>query len=76
MYNNGISHKVEQSDLEGVATILKWLSYIPKDKNSLLPILKSVDPIEREVEFMPTKTPYDPRFMLEGRPSPSKKFSS
>lgn len=74
MYNNGISHKVEQSDLDGVATILKWLSYIPKDKNSLLPILKSVDPIDREVEFTPTKTPYDPRWMIEGRSSLSKKI--
>lgn len=30
MYNNGVTHKTESSDLEGVYTILKWLSYIPK----------------------------------------------
>lgn len=76
MYNNGISHKVEQSDLDGIATILRWLSYVPKDKLSLLPIIKSVDPIDREVEFMPTKAPYDPRWMLEGRQSPSTDFLS
>lgn len=30
MYNNGVSHKTEQTDLDGIYTILKWLSYIPK----------------------------------------------
>lgn len=72
MYNNGVSHKTEARDLDGIHTILKWLSYIPKDKMSPLPIMNPVDPIEREVEYMPTKAPYDPRWMLEGRPSPSK----
>ncbi|KAL3270902.1 hypothetical protein HHI36_021411 [Cryptolaemus montrouzieri] len=67
MYNNGVSHKTEQSDLDGVYTILKWLSYIPKDKLSPLPILPSMDPIDREIGFVPTKAPYDPRWMLAGR---------
>ena len=39
-------------------------------KGSPLPILKMHDPIEREIEFVPTKTPYDPRWMLAGRPNP------
>lgn len=30
MYNNGVSHQAVAHDLEGVKTILKWLSYIPK----------------------------------------------
>lgn len=30
MYNNGISHKTDPRDLDGIYTILKWLSYIPK----------------------------------------------
>lgn len=72
MYNNGVSHKTEQTDLEGVYTILKWLSYIPKDKTSPLPIMKPVDPINREVGYTPTKAPYNPRCMLAGRQSPSK----
>lgn len=92
MYNNGISHKTEPRDLDGIYTILKWLSYIPKvsrrrsvfpgvnvvfmgfllqDKLSLVPIIKSVDSIDREVGYMPTKAPYDPRWMLAGRQSPS-----
>ncbi|CAH1987134.1 unnamed protein product [Acanthoscelides obtectus] len=71
MYNNGVTHKTEQTDLEGIYTILQWLSYIPKDKMSPVSILKPLDPIDREITFTPTKTPYDPRWMLEGRPSPS-----
>jgi acetyl-CoA carboxylase/biotin carboxylase 1 len=30
MYNNGVSHKTEARDLDGVYTVLKWLSYMPK----------------------------------------------
>ncbi|XP_018332454.1 acetyl-CoA carboxylase isoform X2 [Agrilus planipennis] len=67
MYNNGVTHKTEPTDIEGINTILKWLSFIPKDKMSPLPIINSLDPIDREVEYTPTKTPYDPRWMLAGR---------
>lgn len=61
MYNNGVTHKTEQSDLDGIYTILKWLSYIPKDKLSPVPVIKTSDPFDREIDFVPTKTPYDPR---------------
>ncbi|XP_066148844.1 acetyl-CoA carboxylase isoform X1 [Euwallacea fornicatus] len=71
MFNNGVSHKTEQSDLDGIYTILKWLSYVPKDKLSSLPIIKTSDPVDREIDYVPTKTPYDPRWMLEGRESSS-----
>ncbi|XP_017779998.1 PREDICTED: acetyl-CoA carboxylase isoform X2 [Nicrophorus vespilloides] len=71
MHNNGISHKTDQSDLEGIFTILKWLSYIPKDKMSPVPIIKPVDTIDREIDFIPTKAPYDPRWMLAGRQNPN-----
>lgn len=30
MYNNGVTHKTEARDLDGIYTILHWLSYIPK----------------------------------------------
>lgn len=72
MYNNGVSHKTEPRDLDGIYTILKWLSYIPKDKLSIVPIISPMDPIEREVEYIPTKAPYDPRWMLAGRAKISK----
>ncbi|XP_065172801.1 acetyl-CoA carboxylase-like, partial [Atheta coriaria] len=71
MYNNGVSHKTETRDLDGVYTILKWLSYIPKDKMSMVPMIKPTDPISREVGYMPTKAPYDPRWMLAGRFNPN-----
>ena len=28
----------------------------------------TLDPVSRPVEFLPTKTPYNPKLMLEGRP--------
>lgn len=51
---------------------MNFMKIFVKDKVSPLPILTPVDPIDREVVYMPTKAPYDPRWMLEGRPNPSK----
>ena len=70
MHNNGISHATEPRDLDGVATVLRWLSYMPKSKGAPLPIFPVVDPIDREIGFVPTKAPYDPRWMLEGKKLP------
>lgn len=39
-------------------------------RNGPLPIISPVDPVDREVEFYPTKAPYDPRWMLDGRYNP------
>lgn len=36
---------------------------------SPLPIVDFVDPIDREICFVPTKAPYNPRCMLAGRPT-------
>ena len=33
-------------------------------------LLETEDPVERDVLFQPTKTPYDPRLMLSGRYNP------
>ena len=30
MHNNGVTHLTVPSDVEGVASIIEWLSYIPK----------------------------------------------
>uniref|UniRef100_A0A8C0FUY7 acetyl-CoA carboxylase n=1 Tax=Bubo bubo TaxID=30461 RepID=A0A8C0FUY7_BUBBB len=73
MHNNGVTHSTVCDDFEGVYTILQWLSYMPKSVYSPVPILKVKDPIDRTIEFVPTKTPYDPRWMLAGRPNPSQK---
>ncbi|CAD7077022.1 unnamed protein product [Hermetia illucens] len=70
MHNNGVSHKTEAVDQDGVYTILHWLSYMPAHIDCELPIVIPNDPISRPIGFMPTKSPYDPRWMLAGRPNP------
>ena len=42
------------------------MQYIPKDFSSVARVVATGDSPEREVEFMPSKTPYDPRHMLAG----------
>ncbi|KAG8455711.1 hypothetical protein GDO86_001775 [Hymenochirus boettgeri] len=71
MCNNGVSHSIVPDDFEGVYTILEWLSYMPKDKQSRVPVIQPTDPIDRQIEFIPSKAPYDPRWMLAGRPHPT-----
>ncbi|XP_072271466.1 acetyl-CoA carboxylase 2 isoform X2 [Pyxicephalus adspersus] len=71
MCNNGVSHTMVPDDFEGVYTILQWLSYMPKDKHSPVPVISPVDPVDRPIEFTPTKAPYDPRWMLAGRVHPT-----
>ncbi|XP_039937254.1 acetyl-CoA carboxylase 2 isoform X1 [Hirundo rustica] len=73
MHNNGVSHVTVPDDFEGVYTILQWLSYIPKDNQSPVPVAAISDPVEREIDFVPSKVPYDPRWMLAGRPHPTLK---
>uniref|UniRef100_A0A665XCG1 acetyl-CoA carboxylase n=1 Tax=Echeneis naucrates TaxID=173247 RepID=A0A665XCG1_ECHNA len=73
MHNNGVTHTTVPDDFEGVFTILQWLSYMPKNKHSPVPVLATTDPVDREIEFTPTKAPYDPRWMLAGRPHPTVK---
>ncbi|XP_078535903.1 acetyl-CoA carboxylase 1 isoform X1 [Lissotriton helveticus] len=73
MHYNGVTHSTVFDDYEGVYTILQWLTYMPKCVSSSVPILAPKDPIDRVIEFVPTKAPYDPRWMLAGRPHPTQK---
>ncbi|KAG1958146.1 acetyl-CoA carboxylase isoform X3 [Pimephales promelas] len=73
MHNNGVTHTTVPDDFEGVLTILQWLSYMPKNNQSPVPIMHPTDPVEREIDFVPTKAPYDPRWLLCGRPHPAEK---
>ncbi|XP_048044599.1 acetyl-CoA carboxylase 2 isoform X5 [Megalobrama amblycephala] len=73
MHNNGVTHTIVPDDFEGVLTILQWLSYMPKSNRSPVPIMPPTDPVEREIDFVPTKAPYDPRWLLCGRPHPTVK---
>ena len=67
---NGVTHQQVPNDQEGVNAILDWLSFVPKDASSPPPILPVSDPVERDIDFTPTKAPYDPRHMLAGVTSP------
>lgn len=71
MYNNGVSHKTEAVDLDGVYTLMHWLSYVPAFRGCELPITMPSDPVDRDIDFFPTKSPYDPRWLLAGRQNPS-----
>lgn len=50
-----------------LVSFTKLRSYVPKTTAEIPPILEPMDPVSREVTFMPSKTPYDPRHMLEGK---------
>jgi acetyl-CoA carboxylase / biotin carboxylase 1 len=66
MYPNGVAHEIVDDDQQGVASLLKWLSFVPKHVGALPAVRESVDPIDRKVEWRPTPTPYDPRLMMAG----------
>jgi len=66
MVPNGVTHEEVPDDQAGVASILKWLSFVPKAVGELPASRPSSDPVSRDVVWRPTKTPYDPRLMLSG----------
>uniref|UniRef100_A0A8C4MJV4 Acetyl-CoA carboxylase 1 n=1 Tax=Equus asinus asinus TaxID=83772 RepID=A0A8C4MJV4_EQUAS len=68
MHYNGVSHSTVPDDFEGAGSVAEWLS-------SPVPIILPTDPIDREIEFLPSRAPYNPRWMLAGRPHPTLKGS-
>lgn len=66
MYPNGVSHQVVADDQEGVASMIKWLSFVSKEVGALPATRECADPIDRKVEWRPIPTPYDPRLMMAG----------
>ncbi|XP_004930758.2 acetyl-CoA carboxylase isoform X2 [Bombyx mori] len=66
MHHNGVSHAVAPSDLDAVRTAVNWLAFVPKDKLSMVPIMRCSDPVERPVLWVPPRGPHDPRLMLNG----------
>jgi len=66
MFRNGISHLTAHNDLQGIRQLLDWLAYIPKTNTSPLPIVDSLDPIDRDVSVAIPKGAYDPRILLAG----------
>jgi acetyl-CoA carboxylase/biotin carboxylase 1 len=66
MFPNGCTHEVVEDDQEGVRSIIQWLSFVPKTTDAISPVRQSIDPVNRDVQWKPTPTPYDPRLMLSG----------
>jgi len=66
MVPNGVTHEVVEDDQAGVASILKWLSFVPRQVGAIAASRECADPVDRDVEFRPTPVPYDPRLMLSG----------
>ncbi|EIW67071.1 hypothetical protein TREMEDRAFT_40657 [Tremella mesenterica DSM 1558] len=66
MYKNGISHLTAASDLDGALQIVQYLSFVPLSRGSAVPVLSLSDSPDRDVEWTPTKSAYDPRNFLEG----------
>ena len=71
MFANGVSHACVRNDLEGVASMLLWLSYVPERRAASLPITRMVreDPVDRDVAYVndPAVTS-DPRLLITGTP--------
>jgi len=76
MLPNGVSHELVRNDQEGVNSIVKWLSFVPKDIHSVSPATPSLDPVDRDIEFTPPKGAYDVREMLAGRVESDGKITS
>eukprot|EP00934_Nitzschia_sp_Nitz4_P007784 Nitzschia sp. Nitz4//scaffold73_size107353//70390//77204//NITZ4_004327-RA/size107353-processed-gene-0.30-mRNA-1//-1//CDS//3329557497//7774//frame0 len=66
MYPNGVAHEIVEDDQAGIASMIKWLSFVSKNVGALPATRDSADPISRKVEWRPTPTPYDPRLMMGG----------
>ncbi|KAF8159642.1 cytosolic acc1, acetyl-CoA carboxylase [Crassisporium funariophilum] len=67
MFKNGVSHLTASSDLQGASQIIDWLSYVPEVKGGPLPIRPTPDSWDRDIDYMPPKGAYDPRWFIEGK---------
>ena len=67
MFKNGVSHLTASSDLQGATQILDWMSYVPDVKGGALPIRPSADSWDRDIDYTPPKSAYDPRWFIEGK---------
>ena len=67
---NGVAHHVVSDDLDGVAAVLTWLSYVPPVLGGAPPLLASSDPADRDVTYYPNSgagEKLDPRAAIAGR---------
>ena len=75
MSSNGVSHIIVKDDLEGVYEIIRWLSYVPVNRNECLPILlsKKTDCSDSVYQFCDGD---DPRLLLIGNKNKDGKWLS
>ncbi|EGY22236.1 hypothetical protein VD0002_g8026 [Verticillium dahliae] len=68
MYRNGVSHMTANDDFAGVSKIVEWMSFVPKERGSPIPISPSIDTWDRDVVYTPQqKGAFDVRWMIGGR---------
>ena len=67
MYRNGVSHLTASDDLDGISKIMDWMSFVPDRRGSPIPISPSNDTWDRDIDFWPTKSAFDVRWMLDGK---------
>lgn len=68
MYKNGVSHLTARDDLEGISSIMKWISFVPDKRNSPVPVSNiQRDNWDRDVEYTPPKGVYDVRWLIAGK---------
>ena len=76
MHFNGVSHCTADNDSEALKKFVSWLSFCPPTKLDDPPLLPILDPVDRKIEFMPTKQPYDPRHMIAGKQNQDGSFTT
>jgi len=74
MHSNGVTHLSVPSDLDAMSAFLQWLAFVPERAGEPLCLVTPSDPVDRDVVFTPTTTPYDPRAMIEGTYGPDGSF--
>jgi acetyl-CoA carboxylase/biotin carboxylase 1 len=68
MYRNGVSHMVVPDDFAGVSKIVEWMSFVPDQRGSPVPIRLGADTWDRDVVYTPPhKQPFDVRWMIGGK---------
>uniref|UniRef100_A0A1I7ZJC0 Acetyl-CoA carboxylase n=1 Tax=Steinernema glaseri TaxID=37863 RepID=A0A1I7ZJC0_9BILA len=63
MHPNGVSHSIVNTDADGVAKIVRWLSYTLPDQATVISSAEIAD--NRDVEYSASRGPSDPRLMLD-----------
>ena len=70
MCNNGVTHLSATDDMSGIRAVVHWLRYVPISRGAPLPLLPTTDPVDRDIDYVPTRQPYDPTFLVNGCQGP------